>query len=188
VKLCIDPGHGFANLRPGVYDEGASSGAYVEADIVLAWALTLKFVCEQASISVFLTRDDDRDATPVGGRDDRAELAGCTHFISLHCNEANGKASGCETFYRDSADKRLAAMAQAAILAATGGKNRGIKSEADSQHRRLAIFDFDGPACLVELEFLDGPNRACLLKRDTRLAFARAFIASLTATTPRTEL
>ena len=93
IKLCIDPGHGYSNRVPGRYDPGATSAGVTEADIVLQWALTLKWVCGKRGVQVFLTRDDDRDPTPVGSRDNKAEAAGCTHFISLHCNSGGGTGS-----------------------------------------------------------------------------------------------
>jgi len=171
-KVCIDPGHGFANLRPGVYDPGAVSGTYNEADIVLQWALTLKWTMNKKGIAVFMTRDDDSDSAPVSTRDDRAELNGCSHFVSLHCNQADSKVFGQETFYRDANDMKLAKIAQKAILETMKGNDRGVKSEKDSQHKRLAIFDFDGPACLVELEFIGGPHKMLLRSRDHRIEFA----------------
>jgi N-acetylmuramoyl-L-alanine amidase len=65
IKLCIDPGHGMGNIVSGRFDPGASGGGLTEADIVLQWALTGKWVADQLGIAVFLTRDDDRDEDPV---------------------------------------------------------------------------------------------------------------------------
>lgn len=179
VKLCIDPGHGNSNRRAGVYDPGAQYGGVSEADVALQWALTLKWVLTQRGIPVFLTRDDDSDPTPVGTRDDKAEAAGCTHFLSLHCNMADGKASGSEVFYRDSVDKAWASTVLSCLIPSTQGRNRGIKSESDSQHTRLAVFDFDGPAALAEIEFIDGPNRSVLTSRLARVAFAERLADAL---------
>ena len=174
VKLCIDPGHGNKNTGSG-YDPGAESAGHTEADIALQWALTLNWVLSQAGIKTFLTRDDDSDPDPVGTRDDRAEAAGCTHFIALHCNCATGTASGTETYYRDARDKGLAAPVQRAALAALGLHDRGLKTESDSQHTSLAVFDFDGPACLVELGFIDNTtDRGRMQERDRRVKFADA--------------
>ena len=180
MKIAIDPGHGFSNRRRGVYDPGAVGGGLEEADIALDWALTGKWLCKEAGVACFLTRDDDTDPTPVGQRDDRAELAGCTHFISLHCNAGGG--TGTETFFRDARDNVLAAIVNQSAVGALGTKNRGLKSEGASQHQTLAIFDFDGPACLLEIGFIDNPNdRPKMTSRNNRIAFWRRLIGELKA-------
>lgn len=180
LKIAIDPGHGNSNRKSGKYDPGAVGGGLEEADIALTWALTLKACCVEAGVPFFLTRDDDRDPTPVGQRDDQAERANCTHFISLHCNAGGG--TGTETFFRDARDSVLAAIVNACAISALGTKNRGLKSEGMSQHQRLAIFDFDGPACLLEIGFIDNANdRLKMTSRDNRIAFARRLIGELKA-------
>lgn len=172
MKLCIDPGHGMGNRNPGGYDPGAVSSGVAEADIVLAWALTIKHVFAQAGIEIFLTRDDASDITPVGKRDDRAKAAGCTHFLSLHCNAASSMyASGTETFHRN--DVTWAYAIQNAALATLGLKDRGVKLESQSQHARLAVMDFPGKVCLLEIGFIThSTDRAKMLMRDNRVKFA----------------
>lgn len=180
IKICLDAGHGMSNRSSGVYDSGATAAGVAEADVALSWVLAGRWLAPQYGIEVFLTRDDDRDPDPVGSRDDRAEAAGCDYFLSIHCNAANGRASGTETYYRDAADKTFAAWVQAAAVAAVGSKDRGLKSEGESQHPRLAVMDFDGPAALLETGFLDHPgDRAKVLSRDVRVAFWRAFFTKL---------
>lgn len=180
IKLAIDAGHGADNRKKGQYDPGAIGGGLEEADIALAWALTLKAVCVEAGVEFFLTRDDDRDSNPVGQRDDKAERAGCTHFLSLHCNAGGGV--GTETYFRDQRDMALARTVQACAVTALGSKSRGIKSEAQSQHPRLAVFDFDGPAALLEIGFIDNENdRYRMTSRANRLSFARRLIGELRA-------
>lgn len=171
-KLAIDPGHGWQNRRPGVYDPGACSSGICEADIVLQWGLSGKWILSQLGIAVWLTREDDRSSDPVSTRDDRAEQAGCTKFLSLHCNSASPSATGTETFYRDSADKAWAAKVQAAAMNALDLRDRGLKTESESQHSRLAVFDFNGPACLLELGFIsNAADRKKMLERDRRILF-----------------
>lgn len=181
MKLCIDPGHGNSNRRAGVYDPGATVGQFTEADIVLQVALTGKWLCAQAGVETWLSRDDDSDPDPVSTRDNRAEAAGCTHFLALHCNAATGTATGTETYYRDGADKSFAAKVQVSALSAWSLRDRGLKPEADSQHPRMAVFDFDGPCALLEIGFIDNPiDRPRMLSRDRRIAFWASLIASLT--------
>lgn len=186
MNVCIDPGHGFANRRPGVYDSGAVGFGLCEADVVLALGLSLRWVLRQAGHFVFMTRDDDSDPDPVGTRDDRAEEAHCDVFVSLHCNSADVQnASGTETYYRDAADKVLAARVHAAAVESLGTHDRGLKTEDASQHSRLAILDFDGPACLLELGFLSNAAdnarmKRILTSRDWRLSIAIALAEAIT--------
>ena len=189
MRLCIDPGHGKDNRKPNSYDTGAEAAGVSEADVALQIALTGKWLCKQRGIECWLTRESDQDSDPVGSRDDRAEANGCTHFLSIHLNCADGKASGTETFYRDGADKAWARKVQEAAKAAWGLNDRGLKTESDSQHSRLAVFDFDGPAALLEVGFIDHPlDRARAQDRERRIAFWSALLDNLTATSPRAEL
>lgn len=181
-KLCIDPGHGLGNKAPTVFDPGAISDGVSEADVVLAYALAIKFVGLQRGIHVFLTRDEQSDVTPVGSRAGAAQEAGCDLFISLHLNSASASASGTETFYRDSADKMLAEAVQNAVVTALQFKERKVKNEKQSQHPRLAVMDFKGPACLVELGFVTNTgNRQKLLLRSSRLAVANAILDAVSS-------
>lgn len=175
MKLCIDPGHGMGNRNPGTYDPGAVSSGVAEADIALAWALTIKHVFREAGIEVFLTRDDASDITPVGKRDDRAKAAGCTHFLSLHCNAGTVAATGTETFYRD--DMAWARSVNDLAVGVMLLKNRGVKHESQTQHDRLAVMDFPGKACLLEIGFITHPtDRARMLMRDNRVKFAKGLL------------
>jgi N-acetylmuramoyl-L-alanine amidase len=180
MKLCIDPGHGMGNKGAGAYDPGAQAAGVSEADVNLAWALTLKWVLEQAGISCWLTRDDDRDQDPVSTRAARAQAAGCSRFLSIHCNAGNGSASGVETYCRDAEDRQWASIVQACAVKATGLSDRGVRPESETAVGRLAVMGFHGPCALVELGYLDSKrDRQRLLSRECRLAFAQALAVSL---------
>lgn len=182
MKICLDAGHGMSNIRSGVEDCGASYAGLHEADINLLWVLTAKWVLSREGISVWLTRDDDSDPDPVATRDDRAERAGCTHFLSFHVNAGPAAASGVEVFYRSAGDKVWASRVQKAALDATGLKDRGLRTEGQSQHSRLAVFDFSGPCALVELGYLtNAKDRAVLVSREARLKFAEELAKQIKA-------
>lgn len=182
AKLCIDPGHGLGNKRPGIYDPGAVSGGVSEADVVLMYALTVKFVFRQKllerggpvlSDSLFLTRDEASDVTPVGRRDNMAENAGCTHLISLHLNAGGG--TGIETICRGSEDRAFGERVHRGVVDALDLRDRGLKDESQSHVGKLAVLEFRGPACLVELGFVDQPSdREKLLRRTSRLLVAES--------------
>ena len=174
MKICIDPGHGMSNKKSGLLDSGATSNnGITEKDVALLWALTLKYYLTKAGIPVFLTRTNDTDIDIISTRDDRAEAEGCTHFISLHCNDGESRATGTETYYRDTEDKDFANVVQKMAIDVLNLKDRGLKTEHDSQHSRLAIFDFDGPACLLELGYISNSNdRTKMLDINSRVKFA----------------
>ena len=172
MKLAIDPGHGMSNKRDDIFDPGAVAAGVRECDIALEWALTGKYILPQYGINHFLTRDDNLDEVPVGRRDDMAAVAHCTHFLSIHCNAADGKATGVEVYYRDISDRAFAQLVLDSLVEATGLKSRGLKRESESQHSRLAVLDFGPPACLAEIGFLDNPHdRSVIRDREVRLKF-----------------
>lgn len=182
IKIAIDPGHGMSSRTAGVLDPGAIGlQGLREADIVLQWALTGKFVLEQQfGFEVHLTRLSNSDPAPLGTRDDIANKNGCVAFISLHCNaSAAPQANGAETFYRDAKDQDLAKAAQN-ILVRMGMRNRGVKSETQSQHKSLAVFNFKGPATLIELGFITNQKDVKFMTdRETRIKFWEAMGAEL---------
>lgn len=178
--VCIDPGHGMGNRTEGRFDSGAVANGMRESDIVLDWSLALKAAFVEAGIPYFLIRDDSTDPTPVGRRADQATLAGCGLLLSIHCNSGPDSATGVETFYRDSDDLAWARRVQIACVKATGLKSRGCKSESDSQHGRLAVLKFKGPAALLETGFLSNiTDRSIIASRETRIRFARSLVAGL---------
>lgn len=171
--ICLDPGHGMSNRRAGVYDPGATvlvnRKEITEAEIVMDWANELKTQLEVLGAKVIRSRVNSSDVAPVGGRVATALQFGCGTFISLHCNAADGKAFGTETFYRGASNKPLAEACNRAVCEALGMKDRGVKTEQQSQHSRLAVLSFP-KACLIELGFLDHPqDRVKMMDEHLRL-------------------
>lgn len=156
--LAIDAGHGQDNRRAAVFDPGAVANGKRESD--LAWALleTLRYVASAeyaADVKIVLTRDTPTESAPVGGRDNEASREGADFFLSLHWNASDRtEATGTETFYRGAEDKDWAQAVQGATVGAFGLRCRGLKTESESQHTRLAVLDFPGPACLLEVGFI----------------------------------
>lgn len=175
MKLAIDPGHGFASRRQGVYDPGAVGAGVPEASVVLQFGLTLRWACKVRGIDVWMTRDDQTDPAPLRRRDDRAAEAGCTHFVSLHCNSASdARVHGIETFYRDNADKAFAEIVQGIAVATIErpSRNPGVRPESMTAAGRLAVLSFPGPACLIELGFISNKaDREAMLDINRQRAF-----------------
>jgi N-acetylmuramoyl-L-alanine amidase len=183
-KLWIDAGHGFENTEAGKYDPGAVGLAHTEADVVLTVALSGRWILEmEFGIETWLTRDDDRDSSPVDSRDNRALAAGCNFGVALHMNaNESARATGTEVFYRDTRDANWAKDAQRAALSAFGLRDRGLKPESKSQHPTLAVLNFTPPMCLLELGFITNKqDLKRILERDRRIAFWRAIGKALTS-------
>lgn len=175
MRVAIDPGHGMGSRRSGRYDCGATCQAdgrrYEEAEVALAYGLTLKHLLIRQGQKVFMTRDRATDEAPLSRRAPRAAQAGCQCLVSLHLNSAAAAGSGVEVLYRDKAkDRPLAAALQKVLVAATGFRSRGVKQ------KRLTILRFPlGPAVLIELGFINNAKeRAFLLDRSHRIAICRA--------------
>jgi N-acetylmuramoyl-L-alanine amidase len=184
--LCLDPGHGMSNAKPGVYDPGAVGGGVAEADIALQWAKAIQFIgLTEFGVrpdQIVLTRDDAQDYLPVWKRDDIARAEGCTHFLSLHCNAASPLATGTETLYSE--DKgpyrsyQFASLVNFAAVQAMKRANRGVKSERVTRHKNLAVFESADimDAALLEIGFItNSKDRTLMLSRDVRVDFARRF-------------
>ncbi len=178
TQLCIDPGHGMSNRSAGVFDPGAVADGVREADITLAFALAIKHFAPEFGVEVILTRNSNVIPAPLGERTKMAARTGCECFISLHCNAGPFSARGVETFYQD--DPEFALRIHRSVARAIPTKDRGVKHESASSRRRLAVLDFPGPACLVELGFLSNPaDRLLLQERATRINVARAILGEL---------
>lgn len=167
MNIIVDPGHGMSNKKPGRYDPGAVAEGTAEADIAMDWANELRGVLIEMGHTVVRTRVDAKDPAPVGQRASIARQYGGQIMISLHCNSTPG-ASGTETFYRGTNRKNKALQINQAVVSVLGTKNRGAKVEADSQHSKLAVMDFQ-PTFLLEIGFIDnGADRRKMLNPELR--------------------
>lgn len=186
MKIFLDIGHGMANRKPGVYDPGATVRVgkedITEAAIVMEWANELRALLMAQSHTVIRSRKDALDPAPLHDRVEDAHHYGCDVLISLHCNAANAQANGTETYYRGLKNKALAQRCNAAVVSALGTRNRGVKTEDQSQHPRLAVLNFP-KACLIELGFIDhAGDRAKLLDEKLMLLACQNLVEAITET------
>lgn len=131
-KLCIDPGHGMNNAKRGVLDTGAVYGSFRENEIALTWGLELLQACRARGVDAIITRASQSVSTPLSSRVPRAVQARCTHFLSLHVNDADDmSANGVETLYRRKESLSFAKLVQDTVRPILGLKDRGIKQRSN---------------------------------------------------------
>lgn len=154
--IILDPGHGLSNKTPGVFDPGVCFEGVRECDVARDWVNELRAILRARGHGVIRTRAHDDDPAPVVRRAAIAKAYGGDIMISIHVNSTPG-ASGTETFYRGEANRALATDINAVVAAVLGTKNRGAKTETQSQHTRLAIMSFQ-PCFLIELGFIESDH------------------------------
>jgi len=178
--IILDPGHGMANRRAGRFDPGAVSAGVREADIAMDYANAIRGeLLAMGGVRVVRTRIDHRDPTPIGVRADIARQYNGRIMLSIHCNSATPQATGAECFFRGDANRQFAAALSAATADAMAIRDRGAKTEDQSQHGRLAIMAFQ-PCFLLELGFLTNErDRAAMLDGEIRRKLAKTLAAML---------
>lgn len=166
--IVVDAGH-------GNQDGGAKSVTNKrEKDFNLAVALKVaELLRMQNGIDVFMTRSDDTFIA----LDDRAAIANklkADVFVSVHGNSStNAATSGTETYYyQRESSKTLANIIQKHLIAATGFKDRGVKSE-----RFVVVKKTTMPAVLLEVGFLSNKgDEALMFSEDFQYRVAQGIV------------
>ena len=153
-KVVIDAGHGMSSSTKGLYDPGALSEDYYEADITLIQANKIKEILEEKGYEVLLTRTDNETDCSLDYRKKFAKDIGADAFVSLHCNSFGDKSvHGQEVFYWNNKSISLAESVKKGLLdkisqSGFETNDRGLKK------RKLRVTNTDIPAILVESGFL----------------------------------
>lgn len=157
VTIVLDPGHGGR-------DPGAVAGDVLEKDVNLEIVKRLKALAEaEPRLNPVLTRTADVTVDKLA-RIRLADEVGAALYLSVHINAFDDpEVHGAETWVDatrapDDQSWLLAESVQHALAAATGARDRGVRSqELYLQHTTL-------PAVSVEVGFLTCPEeRAKLL-------------------------
>lgn len=145
VQVVVDAGH-------GGNDQGTSHQNVLEKDINLAVALKVQNLLEKEGYTVLMTRDSDVKIDNY----ERAEMANeakAQVFVSIHCNYLeSGEADGIEIYY-DSGKTEAGSLASRilkAMLAKTGARDRGVRTEDF-----IVTRETDMPSVLIELGYLN---------------------------------
>ncbi len=153
AKVFIDPGHNFSGA-----DTGAAGFGLKEQDVSVLIAQRLRPMLEKNGFSVKMSREKITDVVASGlsaslsGRAQAANDWGADIFISIHCNAANTKAYGCETYCVSTAGSagKLARFVQNHMPDETERYDRGVKTANFAVLTRTSM-----PAILVETAFID---------------------------------
>jgi len=150
IAIMVDAGHG--GRDPGVVVDGIH-----EADVNLEIARRVcVHLAEDPRVAVFMTRDEDISLS----HEQRIAIATekeASAYISIQANAfASPSAHGIETWVDEdqhpgSASWSLAEIIQGALVSATGGRDRGVRSMG------LYFGELSCPAVLVEVGFLTNP-------------------------------
>ena len=165
MRVFINPGHALG----GHPDPGAVNHALGirECDIAMTvGSLAAKFLSLAGHEVRLLQSDNLMGESPGPNVTAQANAWAAEAFVSIHCNAANGRARGAETYCWafGGAGERLAASIQRKVwetLAAADGAfpDRGVKARQDLCVLRVTRM----PAALTELAFVDHPGDAKLL-------------------------
>jgi N-acetylmuramoyl-L-alanine amidase len=186
-SIVIDPGH-------GGYDTGAlGPGGLAEKEAALAIALEVgRILKEEAGLTVYLTRQEDKDL-PLPQRVDLVNEARGDLLVSVHLGAAPGPdARGFHVYYWGGADPAagrpgrhaVSSRALAEALAAAVSRAMGAVWADHGVHEaplRL-LQGVNMPGVLVELGCITNDEDAALLARDTeRARIARAIAEGVRA-------
>lgn len=165
MKVCINAGH-----YPGL-DCGAIGRTITEAEYTMALMESVVSYLERAGVEVLAVQENE-----LADIVDAANEWGAELFVSLHCNAANGRARGTESYaYYDSYEgRRLADAIRKQLTVAIDTIDRGVK-EAGFYVLKYT----DCPAALVECAFIDNADDEKLLLTHQD-EFARAIARGIT--------
>lgn len=155
LKVCIDAGHGGK-------DPGAVNGAKHEAVATLAIAKKVGALLKKKGFAVKYTRSSDKFLS-LSERCKISNQFEADAFISIHLNAAaNREATGIETWRYEkvgATTKALATNVQTELIAATGARDRGVKTSTTLYVLKHTV----APAVLIECGFLSNNEEAKLL-------------------------
>ena len=176
IVIALDPGHG--GRDPGGVAEGILEK---ELNLVLVERIQTLIELDYPELDPVLTRTMDIEVDNLD-RVNRAEEAGAVLYVSIHVNACEyPEVSGAEGWVEETLSEGdeswvLARCIQDAVVAATGTRDRGIRS-GDLYLQHLSI-----PAVSVEVGFLTcAEERAKLIDSSYQEQIAEGIIQGILA-------
>ncbi len=153
--VVVDPGHGGR-------DPGAVGNGIQEKDVVMAISQAVGRELQLLGYVVYYTRTQDVEID-LEPRVALAERIKANAFVSIHANSLASRASqvsGIETFFAPGSrlGRELAEYVHNQAIAATGAKDRGVKSA-----RFYVVHKTSMPSILIETGFVTNPQEAANL-------------------------
>lgn len=159
MKIAIDNGH-------GLHTPGKRTPPFPNGRVIHEWefnhptALRLADILKADGHEVLMVSNTSVD-TPLATRSSSANKWGADIFVSIHYNAYLGQwgtHGGTETLYcRGSVNgERAAKLVQAALVKATGFRDRGAIPRSDLHVLNRTVM----PAILIEAGFMDNMNEA----------------------------
>ncbi|WP_310551885.1 N-acetylmuramoyl-L-alanine amidase [Paenibacillus glufosinatiresistens] len=152
--VVLDPGHGDGDSG------GVGAALTLEKNVNLSLALKVRdILSSRPDLQIVMTREDDT-FIPLSTRAQIANQLHADAFISFHANKAPGKPTvgGTETYYYGNGGKSLAETMHRHLLAATGFKDRKVKT-----NRYVVLRETTMPATLMEVGFLSNPQEEAVI-------------------------
>jgi len=148
---CNTPGPNYDPGAPGINGHWEANETVILRDAVVAEIMKRGYTdivqdLNSESLSQYLKRIKPGDGSVV---------------VELHFNAGPVSATGTEALIgvdADRHDKAMAAEFASATSLILGIKNRGVKSEADTRHKRLGLMRETGIVTLVEVCFISNAN------------------------------
>lgn len=155
-------------LTAGHYrkDAGATYNGRQEADETIKLRNAVTVTLREKGVEVF-NDNDDWDLNRVITEIKKFSAPGDI-ICDIHFNAGGPSATGCEVFVADDANATELALAKALVDAISSTliiRNRGVKRESDSQHKKLGIMRPAGLNVLIEVCFIS--NKYDMQQYDT---------------------
>lgn len=138
-------------------DPGAIGNGYKEGDLTIEFR---DLVCRELDL-LGIKYIKDSDEENLQQYVNRIKTGSGSVVIEYHFDAATPQATGTTSLVEVDADKFDIAFAKElshATSSVLGIINRGVKSEADTRHKRLALMKEEGTICLHELGFITNAN------------------------------
>lgn len=157
-------------------DPGAIGNGYKEGDLTIEFRDLVAHELDLLGIKYIKDSDDESLQQYVN----RINTGDGSVVLEYHLDAGPETATGTTSLVEidsDRLDKAFAKELSDTTASILGIKNRGVKSEADTRHKRLALMRENGIICLHELCFITNiDDLKKLLAKKKELARAHALI------------